>query len=95
MVSTESEEIEQQLGNYAELVGAARNGVLGDTETQQLKVLQRDIADALPIGNNAAQQLIEEALLDYLKGRRTASAATLNELNNAAKLSIVKVLEGI
>ncbi|MNK06858.1 DNA replication and repair protein RecF [compost metagenome] len=95
LVSTESEEIEQQLGNYAELVGAARNGVLGDTETQQLKVLQRDIADALPIGNNAAQQLIEEALLDYLKGRRTASAATLNELNNAAKLSIVKVLEGI
>ena len=95
LVSTESEEIEQRLGDYAELVGAARNGVLGATETQQLKVLRRDIADALPIGNNAAQQLIEDALLDYLKARRTASTNTLNELNNAAKLSIVRVLEGI
>lgn len=95
LVSTESDELQRHVDDYAELVGIAQNGVLKHDDARILQGLERDIADALPIGNNAAQQLIQEALLEYLKSRRTASAATLSALNEAARQSIVNALEGI
>jgi hypothetical protein len=95
LVSTENEALQQVLDEYAELAVGTLNGSLKADEVKELQALQRDIADTLPIGNNAAQQLIQEALHDYLKKRRAASAATLNDLHDKAKQSIIDALEGI
>lgn len=93
--STESEALEQSLDAYADLATSQETNVLEAREAKTLRSLQRDIANTLPIGSNAAQQLIQEALHDYLKKRRTESAATLKKLHQSAKQAIIDALGGI
>lgn len=93
--STESEALEQSLDAYADLATIEETNSLEAKEAKMLRSLQRDIANTLPIGNNAAQQLIQEALHDYLKKRRTESAATLKDLHESAKQAIIDALGGI
>jgi hypothetical protein len=94
LVTTESDTLEQALDVYADLATSVQTGGL-KAEDAGLQALKRDIADTLPIGNNAAQQLIQEALNDYLKKRRTESADTLKNLHETAKKSIIDALGGI
>jgi 5-methylcytosine-specific restriction endonuclease McrA len=95
LVTTESDALEQALNDYVGLTSTAQKSGLNDEDAATLQTLQREIANTLPIGSSAAQQLIQEALHDYLKKRRTQSAHTFKNLHETAKKSIIDALEGI
>lgn len=95
LASTENPAFEQELEEYANLLTQARQEGVAGQARPALATLERDIARMLPIGHNATEQLIEDALLGYLVKRRKVSASDLKKLNDAARDSIIQALEGI
>lgn len=96
LASTDSAETEAEMASMEDILTRARNGGrLTESAQQALESLRRDISDVLPIGHGAAQQLIQEALLEFLQKRRQASAGELAKLKAESKRRIVAALESI
>ncbi len=94
LFSTEDPELERTLDEYANLLTQGQHTRLAVKARRVLAPLELALA-GLPIGGTAAEQLIEQTILEYLVNRRGASLARLDALTRAAKQSIVKALEGI
>jgi 5-methylcytosine-specific restriction endonuclease McrA/energy-coupling factor transporter ATP-binding protein EcfA2 len=94
LFSTEDPELERTLDEYADLLTQGQHARLTARARKVLAPLELALA-GLPIGGTAAEQLIEQTILEYLVNRRGASLAKLDALTTAAKESIVKALEGI
>jgi hypothetical protein len=95
LVSTENSELEDAIDAYVEQTQGRQKDVPTGAAAPTPPALIREIADSLPLGKNTVQQLIEEALLEYLVKRRTAQSAALGQLRDEAKQSILDALDNI
>lgn len=96
LYSTDAPEIEAQLAAVGDLLAKRTRGEeLLPTEAATLATFDRDIAQALPIGMSEAHRLVQEAVAEYLKDRRAASQAKMQELRGAAKTRILAALRSI
>ena len=93
LASTEARETEDKLSALGSLLGRSSGEPdLSEEEQEALSTFRDEIADALPIGSGAVQQMIQGALGEFLRGRRTKTAAQLAELNRASKDTIIHAL---
>jgi hypothetical protein len=87
LFSTEHPDAQRTLDSYAEGASAA----ISDDQTN---TVAQELAELLPLGHTATEQIISNALLEYLKRRRKASVQELHGLKTKAKSLILDALEG-
>lgn len=92
LASTEARETEDKLSALGWLGRSSGEPDLSEEEQEALSTFRDEIADALPIGSGAVQQMIQGALGEFLRGRRTKTAAQLADLNRASKDRIIHAL---
>ncbi len=96
LTSTDQPDTERELAHFADLLSARERGEpLTAAQQEAWRSLERDIADALPVGSTEVQRLVQEAVVEYLKNRRRTSADNLAQLRVDAKQRILDILEGL
>lgn len=96
LYSTDTPELEARLANVADLLAKRSQGdPLLPAEMGVLRTFEIDVAEALPIGMSEAHRLVQEAVADYLKERRTASQARMRQLHGSAKERILEALRSV
>ena len=94
LFSTDTPETDEKMAEIGDLL--ARQGT--DLSTAELDTIDRfnqDIASALPVGSSAVHRLVQEAVVQYLRERRKASADRMRALSDKARKDIVAALRGI
>lgn len=96
MYSTDTPETEERLAMVADLLARRLGGeVLSEAEFATLRLFEREVASALPVGATQVQRIVEDAVAEYLKERRTASAERLTRLQADTKRRIVDALRAL
>jgi hypothetical protein len=96
LLSTDSPEMERRMADLADLLSKEAQGIpLQPTEKAALDSFRLDIGSAMPVGNSEAHRLVQEAVAAYLSERRAASAQRMNELRDATRQQIVRILQGV
>lgn len=89
--TTSAPEIDRTMARIADLL--AKPDLTGD-EQRTVDEFRRDIAAALPVGDTEIHRIVQEAVADYLRERRAASAHSLATLQADTKRRIVDALKG-
>jgi len=93
LFSTESPAVEQELSQIADLLGRKRrNEDLSPAQTEALREFEKVVARGLPIGSSPVERIIQDAVAEYLKGRRSRSAENLKKLEAKARKKILDAL---
>jgi hypothetical protein len=96
MFSTDSVEVEERLARLADsLSRQTGGGVIDESDAALIAGLKREVIDVIPIGSTEIQQIIVEAVHQYLLQRRAASAKQLGELKQQTRQAIIDALGGL
>ena len=89
LYSTDDPRIEQRIAEAAEILAKTTPGSKPeDADAVVLARLEKDVANALPVGDGEVQQLVQGAVAQYLAERRTVSAERLRSLSEDTKAQI-------
>lgn len=93
MFSTDAPQIEQSFATIADILADRRAGrALTVAQTEQLQAFEREVGQALPVGSTIVQQIVQEAVADFLKLRRTATDQKMRALRTETKSRIIAAL---
>ena len=97
LYSADSKRMDKYLAHIADIVSNRREGdatfILSDGQKQAMAHFQKEIVDALPIGDSELTMLVQEAVAEFLAQRRQASGDNLSELRKSAKEKIISHLK--
>jgi hypothetical protein len=94
--STDAPEAEENFAKIAHFLARRASGdKLDPTESDAIERFRDHVAKALPIGSSQAQQLIQQAVAEHLRERRTRTAEQLEALNEKTKAAIRAALADI
>ena len=89
LYSTDDPRIEERLAEAAEILARTDRGAKPtDADAAVLARLEKDVKEALPVGDGEVQQLVQSAVAQYLDERRTVSADRLRSLSDDTKAQI-------
>ena len=92
LYSADSKRMDRYLAHIADIVSKRKEGdvtlILNDGQKQAMSHFQKEIVDALPIGDSELTMLVQEAVAEFLAQRREASGGNLSELRKSAKEKI-------
>jgi hypothetical protein len=95
LYSADAPEIEGKFANISDLLAKRSQGAeLSDDEKRTLEAFDDDIDNALPVGLSEAHRLVQEAVGQFLKERRSASEDRLRTLRQSSKNEILRILRG-
>jgi hypothetical protein len=95
LYSADAPEIEGKFANISDLLAKRSQGAeLSDDEKRTLEAFDDDIDNALPVGLSEAHRLVQEAVAQFLKERRSASEDRLRALRQSSKNEILRILKG-
>jgi len=94
LYSTDAPEMEEKLAKLSDLLSRNPDDLLPD-ELRAMNQFQQDLAEAMPIGGTEAHRIVQEAVAEYLKKRRQATADRVERLRDDAKTRIIQALQGI
>ena len=96
LFSTDTPETDATLAKIGDLLARQRaDQPLTDADRNTIARFNEDVTSALPVGSSEVHRLVQQAVVDYLRERRTASEVRLRSLSKAARESIVSALRGI
>ncbi|MBR1195904.1 AAA family ATPase [Bradyrhizobium sp. AUGA SZCCT0240] len=96
LFSTDTPETDATLATIGDLLARQRAGEpLTTSEKDIITRFDTDIASALPVGSSEVHRLVQEAVVVYLRERRTASEDRMRRLREDARSKIVDALRGI
>ena len=96
LFSTDTPETDATLATVGDLLARQRAGEpLTTSEQDIITRFDTDIASALPVGSSEVHRLVQEAVVVYLRERRTASEERMRRLREDARDKIVDALRGI
>jgi len=96
LFSTDAPETERSFAAMADLLTTRRLGTtLSATDALALANFESQISQMLPVGTTQAQQLVQEAVAEFLQQRRTATAERMKALRAETKSRIIAALAGI
>jgi hypothetical protein len=96
LFSTDAPETDARLATIGDLLARQRMGEpLDESEREIVTRFDADIGAALPVGSSEVHRLVQDAVVEYLRERRTASEDRLRDLKEAAREKIVNALRSI
>jgi hypothetical protein len=96
LFSTDAPETDARLATIGDLLTRQRKGeALTEAEREIVVRFDADIGAALPVGSSEVHRLVQLAVVEYLRERRTASEDRLRNLKEAARVKIVNALRSI
>lgn len=96
LFSTDRPETELKLARVADLIAKREKGeTLKKDEFETINSFAADIGSALPVGGTETQRLVQDAVAEYLRKRRQASAQRLASLRKETKQRILSALESL
>ncbi|MFV3372479.1 AAA family ATPase [Pseudomonas sp. NY15435] len=95
LATTEQPSIEREFAQFADLLAAKNSGALTKPQQEAWLRFERDVKDSLPIGDTEVQQLVQEAVAEFLARRRQSSAENLLKLRQESKQRIINILEAL
>ncbi|PLR21928.1 hypothetical protein SGCZBJ_20400 [Caulobacter zeae] len=95
MFTTDSLEAEQRTAQLASILALRKAGAqLSDEEAKSLRAFEAEVMTSLPLGSTKVQQLVADALGQYLREHRQAAGANRRALEDETKRLIVQALDG-
>jgi len=96
LLSSDDPDFEKELAEMARLLAKKRSDDgLSDEEAQRLAQFEKDLGISMPIGLSPAQQMVDEAVANFLVHRRGLTQAKLGALKENTRKSIRQALEGL
>ena len=96
LFSTDTPETDARLAMMADLLMRQRRGeALAEPDRDFVARFDADIGAALPVGSSEVHRLVQDAVVIYLRERRTASEDRLRNLKSAAREKILDALRSI
>lgn len=92
LLSSDDAAADRRLAHIGDLIAARKSGTLSREDEGVLTRFEADIATALPVGSSEVHRIVQEAVAEYLRQRRAASAETLARLRTGAKAEILAAL---
>lgn len=96
LFSTDTPETDATLAMIGDLLARQRNNQpLTEAERDTIARFNADVTSALPVGSSEVHRLVQQAVVEYLRERRTASEDRLRRLSEKARENIVSALRDI